>query len=468
MEVGHEDPCRSPSRPVGGGTPASTRAKPGPRVWFLTESFFPPFVGGLEKYAYVLSSRLVAKGLDMRVITRKQEPQSPARELFGNVLINRIPPVGILKGKGWRAVGPLVFLLGRVTWLLVKNARRYDVLLVSGVRILSIPAVLVSRMFRKKCIVKSESPIELQEVVSTTSLQKMNMSRTAISLKLWRSFRDAILRRADCQIATGVEIRRQLLGIGVSPHKIQTIPNGVDTERFAPVTPVERLELRRRLSLPVERTLFVFVGRLATTKGVMMLARAWKELARERPGIHLVYVGSGQRSVDSCEAELIEFLRDNRLERSVTLAGEVDEVARYLQAADVFVLPSDYEGFSIALIEALATGLPAIATCVGAAPELIRDGENGLLVNPKDLPGLQRAMEWMLDHRDLWRAMGDSARRRVLEECSIDAVADRYLQLFDRLRVNDRRLTAMLMAGVLRLCPELQELLQSVSGVAGA
>ena len=401
-----------------------------PRVWYLTDGFFPPIVGGLEKHAFQLSSLWIAKGLPLTVITRKMEPDSPSSELYENVPITRIPPVGILKGKGWRAVLPMLSLLVRVAYRLFSNVGAYEIVLVSGVRILSIPAVLLSRLLGKRCVIKSESPIELWEDVSSQSLERMKFFCVAPLLRVYRSMRNVLLRRADKLVAISAEIGRQYLEIGIDPGKICAIPNGIDTELFQPVPAAEKRRLRTALGLPADAAVFIFSGRLARTKGVMTLARVWSALLQERPDIHLVMLGSGRSSVDSCEEELKEYVRHNGMEAHVSLTGEVDDVHRYLQASDVFVFPTDFEGFSLALVEALACGLPTVSTRSGAACELVEDRRTGRLVDPKDAAQLQSALEWMLANRDGWEAMGKAARLTIVGRYGMERVANQYLELF--------------------------------------
>jgi UDP-glucose:(heptosyl)LPS alpha-1,3-glucosyltransferase len=114
----------------------------------------------------------------------------------------------------------------------------------------------------------------------------------------------------------------------------------------------------------------------------------------------------------------------------VSLAGEVDNVHSYLQAADVFVFPSEFEGFGISIIEALACGLPAVVTRVGIALEIIETYKNGILIGPKNPQELHQAMDWLLEHRDLWGTIGMNARNSITEKFSMDAVAGKYLEMF--------------------------------------
>jgi glycosyltransferase involved in cell wall biosynthesis len=352
---------------------------------------------------------------------------------MGNISVRRIPPRDDLKGKGWEALGPILLLLIRTFFLLIRTARRYDIILVFGLKVLSIPAVLVSMLTQKKCVIGVQTPIEVWGEVSAESLQKMHLSPFSIPLKLWRRMRNMLIRRVDRFIAASSEIGRELMGVGVNPQKIRCIPNGIDTDKFRPVPGNEKLRMRQKLSLPVDKRLFIFTGRLAASKGLLLLIQVWNELVQKHPDIHLVLVGSGKGSFDNCEDELKDYIKLHRLEQSVSLTGDVDNVHEYLQASDVFVFPSEYEGFGMSIVEALACALPAVVTRVGVAREHIQDRENGILINPKDEQGTQEAIEWLLSDKDLWATLGMNARKGIVEKYSLEAMTEKYLGVFREL-----------------------------------
>ena len=416
-------------------TIGSNQANRAPRICFLTESYYPKIADGIALIAHQLATSLSSLGLEILVITRQIEPPSPRFERLGGILIRRVPPSGLMKGKGWRALAPILFFLTRVLYLLVRNIYKYDIIVVFGVKILPIPALLMSFLFRKKCVIRAESPMDLCEDISVESLRKMNLSRFSGLLRLVRSLRTGMIKRADRFVAISPEIRRELLKQGWNSGKIRSIPNSIDTEVFCPVSRAERLQIRERLSLPASKSIFVFTGRLAESKGVLLLMQAWNELLVNYNDLHLVLIGSGSREVsfDSCEDRLLAHLQQHHLESSVTLTGHVDNVHEYLQASDVFVFPSEYEGFGLAIIEALACALPSVITRVGVATEQIQEFVNGVLVDPKDREGLCNAMEWLLDHRDLWKQIGMNARNGIADKYSVRVVAQKYLELFKEL-----------------------------------
>lgn len=332
-------------------------------------------------------------------------------------------------------MGPLLMFLVKLFHLLVKERSQYDIILTCGVKVLPIPAVLACVLGRKKCIIRVESSMELLEDISAASLGKMGFFSRSILLKVVHSLQRAALMRADRIVAISSEIKRELIRAGVLPEKIESIPNGVDTNRFSPVSLEQKINLRRKLFLPIEGVLFIFTGRLAVSKGLPLLVHAWKGLSEKYRDAHLLLVGSGQASYDSCEDELKEYIKLNDLKKRVSFTGAVDNVYEYLQASDVFVFPSEYEGVSLTLIEALACALPSVATKVGAATEFIRHQENGTLINPRNQKELESAIEWLLDHKELWPRIGEEARKSVVEKYSIDAVTNRYLEMF----LNTRR-----------------------------
>jgi glycosyltransferase involved in cell wall biosynthesis len=399
-----------------------------------TYDFLPPFVGGVGRIANELSHSFDAKGHEVQVITRQRKPEVVQFRRIGKILIKSLSPAGHLRGRGWKAVLPTMGFHLRVFYFLVRYRNRYDVVLVTGFRLLAIPAIIAASIARRPCIIRLESITELSEDISAQSLQKMSIPAMPVVTKIWRRFRNMVLRLADQFVAVSSEIEDGLSGMGFDSGKIRNIPNATNTKKFVPATSDEKRILRRQLGLPESCVLFTYSGRLVVSKGVLLLIRVWKELLKRRRAIHLVILGSGAEFPDRCDNELRDYIDSNHMGEHVTMTGAVDNVPEYLRASDVFVLPSEFEGFSVALIEALACGLPAIATQVGGAAEMIQHEENGFLILPKSYAALQHAIEWMLDHREKWPVVSHNARLTTVKKYSIDAVADSYIEMFLGLR----------------------------------
>jgi glycosyltransferase involved in cell wall biosynthesis len=157
----------------------------------------------------------------------------------------------------------------------------------------------------------------------------------------------------------------------------------------------------------------ISVGRLKAPKDFATLAAALQRVATPH---RAVIVGDGP---------------DRERLHGVELLGERDDVAEQLAASDVFVLASRSEGMPVSVLEAMAAGLPVVASAVGGVPELALDGETALLVPPGDVGALTRALERLLGDADLRRRLGAAGRRRVLERFALDAFRDAHLQVYE-------------------------------------
>jgi len=145
----------------------------------------------------------------------------------------------------------------------------------------------------------------------------------------------------------------------------------------------------------------------------MLLIGTWRELSARWPALHLVIVGTGHGSFDDCEVELAEYVRANGIADRVQLVGPSNAVHEYLQAADLCVYPSEYEGFGIGIIEALGCGIPLAVTPVGVAQDLVRQGETGFLFPVNDREALIGSIDSILQQRTRWPEIGARAREAV-------------------------------------------------------
>lgn len=206
------------------------------------------------------------------------------------------------------------------------------------------------------------------------------------------------------------------------------VPPGVDTDRFEPLSPGERVAVRERLDLPVDGRLVVSVSRLVPRKGMDVLIRAAALLAPSRPDLTVAIAGGGRD-------------RD-RLERLVAttgapvrLLGRVDhqDLPRVYGCADVFAMLCrnrwaglEQEGFGIVFLEAAAAGVPQVAGNSGGAAEAVVDGETGLVVRrPDDIGAVAEALARLLDRPDTRESMAAAGRERVVAELSYDVLAAR-------------------------------------------
>jgi L-malate glycosyltransferase len=211
----------------------------------------------------------------------------------------------------------------------------------------------------------------------------------------------------------------------VREERTQCLPNGVDTTRFRPVEPAERSRRRAALGLPPHAFLFGCVARLRAVKRHCDMLDGFALATVDRPDASLVLVGNG---------ELDEPLRAQArllgIEQRVLFLGDRDDVESLLPLLDAFVLTSSTEGMSNAVLEAMACGLPTIATAVGGNPETVDAPSTGLLIPAYSPQSVARAMRELLLDVDRAREMGRRARRRVEECFSIDAMVAGFCRVY--------------------------------------
>lgn len=397
------------------------------RLCLVTEIFHPEDQGGQGRQAFALARRMSAHGAVVTVATRCNFAASAASEVIDGIRISRLAPRGLLKGKGWRAVPPTLCFLALLLLHLVRKRDSYDVILVQGVKAVLIPTLLATWLLRKRCIVKVDAVAELEQELTPESLAQMKLREGATIVRLWARLRDALLRRAHATVAISAEIEAALSRRVGAATRVVRIPNGLEL-RDGSHSGDDRSQLRRRLALP-DGLLVIYTGRLSRAKGLPMLLEVWTQIARQHADVHLLLVGSGDRSFDGCERELREHVRAAQLDSRVTFAGHVENVHDYLHASDLFVSCSDSEGFGLSLVEAMAAQLPCVSTAVGVAPEVIRDRHEGWLVPVRDPSALRAALDDALSRRSALPAIGAAARRAVASRFDIDAVARRYLDV---------------------------------------
>jgi len=207
-----------------------------------------------------------------------------------------------------------------------------------------------------------------------------------------------------CAVSRVVADAAEALG---SPRRpVRVVPNGADTENCRPWP---RAEMRREFGLPEQGQILSYVGKLVPRKGVDTLIEALAILARRPAGAPLLAAAGAGEQRPALEARAAELGLADR----VRFVGKVDHdrVGRWMAAGDLFVLPSLSEGLPTVVCEAMNCGVPVVATAVDGTPEIVRDGETGILVPPGDAPALAAALARILDDPALAERMGAEALR---------------------------------------------------------
>lgn len=205
------------------------------------------------------------------------------------------------------------------------------------------------------------------------------------------------------------------------------IPNGIPIRDYQALS-TSRCVWRKKQGFEEGDVLFVCVARLQRQKNHAMLLEAFARAFTSEPHAHLMLVGDG-----ACKEHLQQRVHELRVADSIRFLGERSDVSEILRAADVFVLASQNEGNPLALMEAMAAGLPVVATAVGGVPELIADQRSGLLVKAGDADGLAAAMVRMLQNAEMRRTMGACAAQQALQAFSASRMAQAYMELYERM-----------------------------------
>jgi len=251
------------------------------------------------------------------------------------------------------------------------------------------------------------------------------------NLRIRRACRPAIHRYLvmSRDIATWLE-----RDVGVAATRIRQVYSGVDSERFQPAAPDSAATTggcqgRDASSSPVT---FGTVGRLDAVKNHAVLLRAFRAIRDRVPGggerLRLIIAGDGP-----LRSDLESLAADLGVARQVEFVGVRNDVPQVMRALDVFVLPSVNEGISNTILEAMATGLPVIASRVGGNPELVTDGCTGLTFTPNSVGELEELMRRYVEQPDMRRVHGQAGRARVVREFSLESMVSAYLDLYDEL-----------------------------------
>jgi len=370
------------------------------RILFCTFNYAPGATsGGAEKQAQLQAEELTRRGYRVTVVCPREPGCSSG--MVNGVNVHRLP----IRWAG-RGRKPQHALL--LAAYLLLNLRRHDLVHVHLAGLQTDVVGLVSRLVRRPMYVKVASGGAAGDVHGYSGLP------------YWP--RRYGLRRADRVQAISEEIAADLHAVGIPESRIVRIPNGLDQERFRRADAGARAELRRRLDMPTEATIVLYVGRFDRQKGVFDLLDVWAKRDVSRESL-LVLVGGNDWSAVDPEG----LQRDG-----VQVRDWSPRIHEYYQAADIFVLPSYSEGMSNALLEAMSCGLPAITTNIGAAPEMIEDGESGLLMAPGDRETLGRHLDMLLSSPEDRQRLGVAAAQAV-QRYSIGAVVDRIEREYTQL-----------------------------------
>jgi len=385
-----------------------------PGVLMVTGAYYPEVSGG------ALQCREVVRALQGRakftILTTSTDSSLPEVGEVDGVPVYRVVVDVSRVGSKLRAALCLASTF-------IRLCRRFDIVHFHGFSQKNLLLTMLAKLFRKTLVLH----------LRTAGHDEPLSIRSKGRLAFWS------YSQADLFLGISPYLQQLYYSSGLPREKFWLIPNGVDLERFRPGDRDQRQALRRELRLPEELTLILFVGFFSHEKHPDLLFEAWTRLlVGELPITGLVFVGATRSryyEVDPALAQKIRAESHRRgVEKQVIFVEVTHEIEKYYRAADVFVLPSSREGFSNALLEAMATGLPCVASKLqGVTDVSIDNGINGLLFPPGDVVALENALRSLLKDPTFAQELGSRARATVEERYSITQTASRTLEAYQRL-----------------------------------
>lgn len=393
-----------------------------PRV-LIVSAYYDPFVGGVETHAKTFARYLRDNGVQVQILTKKPRWRSPTRERGDDIPVYRVLPGGPRTNlRKWLMIGPAIAGILRLR-------DSFDVIYCPGYQGIGIAALLAGRLLRRPVVVTAGNLGVLDCRTWDATLSRLALAPNGALARRVKAPVRRLYASADAHVCVAREIEAEALAAGVPRERVHYLPNAVDTSRFRPPIPGERGAIRLSLGWPEDRVICLFAGRLSEEKGVLELVEAWSRLP-SRTHAHLVIAGpdmSGHHLDAGPRARALAARYG--IDSSISFLGPRDDIDRLMRAADILIQPSRYEAFGISVIEAMATGLPVIATAVGGMCDYLSDGANALLCPPGSVDALAAAVERLVRDPELRKELGARARRTAEDRFSQEAIFARLAEI---------------------------------------
>lgn len=414
------------------------------RICFLS-FHFSPMVGGAETQSERQARQLQALGNDVMVVTLRADKRWKRREMLEGLPVVRVG--GLYRRNGQLRVGRLGYLPCALAMLLAlwRLRHRYDVIHVFQITPLAAAAVLIGQITNKPVLISNQSTGPGEETckrlehggmlmagpLPITDFLKVDvkdvvtgdvtyLARAALGGKIIVNF----LRHSRAYFhVNSTRNYTYLTSNGFRAERIVRIPHGVDTEKFQPA------EYQWSDQKKVGRTI-ICVARLDYAKGIDVLLHAWERMMKDASDLkpRLLLVGDGilRPQIERISTEL-------GIAGSVEFLGLRRDIPELLQQSWGFVCPSRWESLPNALLEAMACGLPCVATRVSGSEDILSDGINGLLVEPEQADEMGKALWRILEDSNLAQQLGQAAHATIFPDYQLITVVKRFMELYQRL-----------------------------------
>jgi len=344
--------------------------KPKPKILMISAQLVPEVFGGAEQQCLKLSKQLISDGYQITILTSRSTFKLPYKENLDGIEVVRIWTGTAPQIMGPYILSSLLWLIGCILWFR-KNYNGIDIVHIHQAKFQAFVGCLLGRWFRKPVIVKVGN--------ADSSFDLESLKRKAI---IGNFLYQTVKNNTTKFIAISTQIQQNFADHNIESYKVINIPNGVSQILTFDEVQQKKQHSRFRLidkflNTSTDCKYFLSAGRLSEEKNITLLVKVFVELAKDNKDIWLIILGDGPLQKD---IQLL--IQENKIEDKVILTGYVKNVNEYMIASDFFVLPSEIEGMSNSLLEAMSIGLIPIASKISGSADLIQHGENGYLVAP--------------------------------------------------------------------------------------
>ena len=382
------------------------------RTVLVTRRFWP-LVGGAEIVMANLSSEFQQRGLQCQILTAQWEPSWPSE------FVHREVPVVRLRNPRQRVWGTLRYLKSLSRWL-KDHADKIDLVYVSMLKHDAYMATKVCQQLKIPVVLRAEGGGETGDCHWQTTARFGNSIRHRC-------------KTAAAVVAPSRAIIEELQMAEYATKQLHQIPNGVpipaancsDSQQLARQA---LAEANRDLAVSPQEKIVAYTGRLDRNKGLFDLIEAWPNVVTQWPESQLWLVGEGPD-----RDGLFQRIRDLELQGRVIVPGAFDDVEEVLRAANLFILPSYFEGLSISLLEAMAHGVPALASDIPGNNDLITSGVNGGLFPAGNVQAISQSIQEALASPDRSASWASEALQMVQDKYSLTSMVEAHLALFEQL-----------------------------------
>lgn len=383
-----------------------------------------PDTGGQCVYVKELSKYLGKLGAEVDIFTRQRGGRPSTESINENVRVIRIEcgPQGFIPKE--KLMPYLPEFVEKVAKYMEKN--EYDIIHThywDG----GFVGLKLKGLFDVKMIHTSHS----LGILKAKALGNFEAYKERIALE------KEIYEKSDAIIATTKIEKKDIATLyGIEEHKIYVIPIGVDTSFYKPMG--DKNTLKKELNLPQVPLVFT-LARLDPRKGIDLLIKSVPYIEKYYNGDFLVLIstGTGAKGEEKEMNKLLKLIKELNITEKVRIIPAIEPmelVPKYYSAADVFVLPSPYEPFGIVMLEAMACKVPMVATKFGGPAEVIQNGYDGFLVDPRNSEEMGSKIAELLKHEYKRKIFAEQAYQKIIEEYSWDKVAEEMLNLYLRLK----------------------------------